>query len=118
SWHVHLAGTALHRFVTGNAPPAPTRREPMTVVMGIAARPDTKSTVNALRTLAARLSGAELRRSALRSRARLDGTRQGEVTGATVATASLGRRDSVSATAVEAHRVLQSRQMSTAMAFS
>lgn len=90
----------------------------MTVVMGIAARLDTKSTANALITLAARLSRAGLRRSALRSRARLDSTRQGEVTRATVATASLGRKDSMSATAVEAHRVLQNRQMSTAMAFS
>ncbi|KAH7128023.1 hypothetical protein B0J13DRAFT_564845 [Dactylonectria estremocensis] len=86
--------------------------------MGTAARLDTKSTANALMTVAAGLSGAGLRPSAIRSRVRLDGTRQGEATGATVATASLGRRFSVSATAVERDHVLQSRQIPTAMASS
>lgn len=86
--------------------------------MGIAARLDTKSTANVSVTLVAVLSGPGLRRFAIRSRVRQDGTKQGEVTGATVATASLGRRFSVNATAVEARHVLQSQQFPTAKAFS
>lgn len=109
---------ALHRFVTENARPAPARREPTNVVVDIAARLDTKSTASASTTLVAVLSGPGLRRFALQSRVQQDGTRQGEVTGAMVATASLERRFSVNATAVEAHRVLQSQPCPTARAFS
>ncbi|KAH6949715.1 hypothetical protein BKA56DRAFT_449431, partial [Ilyonectria sp. MPI-CAGE-AT-0026] len=53
---------------------------------------DTKSTANVSVTLVAVLSGPGLHRFAIRSRVRQDGTRQGEVTGGTVATASLERR--------------------------
>jgi hypothetical protein len=79
---------------------------------------DTRSTASASITLAAVLSGPGLRRFALQSRVQQDGTRQGEVTGVMVATASLERRFSVNATAVDADHVLQSQQCPNARAFS
>jgi NAD(P)H-hydrate repair Nnr-like enzyme with NAD(P)H-hydrate dehydratase domain len=90
----------------------------MNVVVAIAAGADTKSTANALAAILARLSGAGLRRFAIRRRARQDGTRRGEVTGATVATASQERRFSVIATVEALDHALQSQQMFTARASS
>ncbi|KAH7182144.1 hypothetical protein DER46DRAFT_568724 [Fusarium sp. MPI-SDFR-AT-0072] len=85
---------ARHRFAMESALEACARREATIAVTGIAVQLDTRFTANASTTLAAQLSGVGQRRSAIQNHAPLDGTRQGEVIGETVAIVSLGRRDS------------------------
>jgi hypothetical protein len=109
---------ARHHFAMESALQACARREATIAVTDIAVQLDTRFTANASTTLAAQLSGVGQRRSAIQNHALLDGTRQGEVIGETVAIVSLGRRDSVSVMAVVAPPVLRSRLMCIAMAFS
>ncbi|KAI3585690.1 hypothetical protein IWW34DRAFT_604657, partial [Fusarium oxysporum f. sp. albedinis] len=94
SWRVRPAGMARHHFAMESALQACARREATIAVTGIAVQLDTRFTANASTTLAAQLSGVGQRLSAIQNHVLLDGTRQGEVIGETVAIVSLGRRDS------------------------